>query len=123
MITDADGDTANASLSIEVSDSTVKPAAMTFATSDAALRTSSTATDSKPLAEGVTLTQDAVDAVNAQIAAGENYGQFSLSGGSLVFTQSAAYAHASGEESKTFDTVSFAVTDANGNATTLDVTV
>ncbi|MFM5464793.1 type I secretion C-terminal target domain-containing protein, partial [Aeromonas simiae] len=76
------------------------------------------------LAEGVILTQAAVDAVNKGIT----YGQFSLKVGedgklALVFTQSEAYRHAEGSDSATFPAVSFEVTDSNGNQTELEVTV
>ena len=121
VITDADGDSKDATLTVEVEDSTVKPGDMTFSTQDADVAESGSDSMTMDLASGVTLTQEAVDAVNATI----EYGQFSLSedGRSLIFTQNSAYTHGEGEVSHTFDQVSFDVTDANGNATKLDVTV
>ncbi len=94
---------------------------MEVATQDADVLAHGADVASHALVAGVTLAQAAVDAVNETIS----YGQFSLSadGRSLTFTQSAAYGHAEGEGSKTFDAVSFDVTDANGNATKLDVAV
>ena len=120
-ITDADGDSKDATLAVTVHDSTVKPENMTFTTQDANVALNRSDSKTLPLAEGVTLTPEAVDVVNTQI----DYGQFSLSndGKSLIFTQNSAYTHGEGENSHTFNPVSFAVTDANGNETTLDVTV
>lgn len=119
-ITDADGDSKEATLAVAVNNSTVKPENMTFTTKDADVA-AGTASMTLPLEEGVKLTPNAVEEVNANIT----YGQFSLSADSksLIFTQNSAYTHGEGENSHTFDPVSFAVTDANGNATTLGVTV
>jgi len=102
-----------------VSVTAAKPDSMSFVTQDADVLSKGSDSHSVALASGVTLTADAIDKVNATIT----YGQFSLEDGKLVFTQSKAYSHASGGESITFDTVSFDVTDANGYATKLDVTV
>ena len=120
-ITDADGDSKDATLTVTVEDSTVKPDAITFITQDADVAANGSDSMTVALAAGVTLMQEAVDAVNATIS----YGQFSLSedGKSLIFTQNSAYTHGAGEDSHTFGQVSFDVTDANGNATKLDVTV
>lgn len=120
-ITDADGDSKDATLTVTVEDSTVKPDAMTFVTQDSDVADNGSDSMTVKLAAGVTLTQEAVNAVNATI----EYGQFSLSedGRSLIFTQNSAYTHGEGEDSHTFGQVSFDVTDANGNATKLDVTV
>ena len=120
-IRDADGDSQEATLTVEVEDSTVKPAGMTFTTQDADVASVGSDSMTLELAAGVTLTQAAVDAVNETIS----YGHFSLSadGRSLIFTQDSAYTHDEGEASHTFPSVSFDVTDANGNATKLDVTV
>ncbi|MBQ6669319.1 MAG: hypothetical protein IJM72_04600, partial [Deltaproteobacteria bacterium] len=96
----------------------IKPDGLSFTTQDADVLTGN-GTDIQAIPEGYTLTQGAVDAVNATI----DYGQFSLEGGNLVFTQTEVYSHAADEDAHTFETVSFDVTDANGNATTLDVTV
>ena len=117
VITDADDDSKNATLTLTVKDSTVKPDAVAVTTHDADVADSETV----ELAAGVTLTQAAVDAVNKTI----NYGEFSLSGDGrhLIFTQNRAYTHGKDEESHEFEQVSFNVTDAKGNATTLDVTV
>ena len=83
----------------------VKPDGLSFTTQDADVLTGN-GMDSQAIPEGYTLTQAAVDAVNAAIG----YGQFSLDGeGNLVFTQSEAYSHAEDEDSKTLDTVSFDV--------------
>ena len=123
-ITDADNDTQSATLTVTVEDSTVKPGNMAFTTQDANVGDKGSDSMTLELAEGVTLTQAAVDAVNKTI----DYGKFSLSddGKSLIFTQTDVYSHAGGEQnedSHTFGQVSFDVTDANGNATKLDVTV
>ena len=120
-ITDADGDSKEATLAVAVNNSTVKPENMTFTTQDANVALNGSDSETLFLEEGVTLTPDAVEAVNETIT----YGTFSLSadGKSLIFTQNSAYTHGEGENSHTFDPVSFAVTDANGNATTLGVTV
>lgn len=120
-ITDADGDSKEATLAVAVNNSTVKPENMTFTTQDANVALNGSDSETLFLEEGVTLTPDAVEAVNETIT----YGTFSLSadGKSLIFTQNSAYTHGEGENSYTFDPVSFAVTDANGNATTLGVTV
>ena len=119
-ITDADEDSKEATLTVAVHDSTVKPENVTFTTKDADVA-AGTASMTLPLEEGVKLTPNAVEEVNANIT----YGQFSLSddGNSLIFTQNRAYTHGEDENSHTFDPVSFAVTDANGNETTLNVTV
>ncbi|WP_337770916.1 Ig-like domain-containing protein, partial [Desulfovibrio piger] len=120
-IMDADGDSKDATLEVAVNNSTVKPENMTFTTQDANVALNRSDSKTLPLEEGVTLTQKAVDVVNTQI----DYGQFSLSddGKSLIFTQNSPYTHGEGENSHTFEQVSFAVTDANGNETTLNVTV
>ena len=119
-ITDADGDSKDATLTVAVHDSTVTPEDMIFTTQDADVAAGK-ASMPVPLAEGVTLTPEAVEAVNKTIT----YGKFSLSedGKNLIFTQNSAYTHGEDESSHTFDQVSFAVTDANGNKTTLGVTV
>ena len=118
-ITDADGDSQNATLNVSVVNSTVKPESMSFATQDADVAARGSDTFAMAIPSGVTLTQTAVDAVNATIS----YGEFSLDNGQLVFIQNAAYGHEAGTDSVTLPSVKFAVTDANGNATTLDVTV
>ncbi|MGE6107480.1 type I secretion C-terminal target domain-containing protein, partial [Aeromonas sobria] len=123
-ITDRDGDSDEATLKVTVVDSTVKPEGMTFETHDHEVGSSGESVQVLALAEGVILTQAAVDAVNKTIT----YGQFSLKVGddgkiSLVFTQSEAYRHDEGSDSATFPPVSFEVTDSNGNQTVLEVTV
>ncbi|MBR3880865.1 MAG: VWA domain-containing protein, partial [Mailhella sp.] len=97
----------------------VKLDAMSFATQDEDVRTAGSDSDAQALATGVTLTQKAVDAVNASI----DFGTFSLADGKLVFTQNKAYSHAEGTDSATLGPVSFNATDANGNAALLNVTV
>ncbi|MBQ4615736.1 MAG: hypothetical protein IJB29_03360, partial [Mailhella sp.] len=92
---------------------------MNFATQDKDVRSSGFDFDAQALASGVTLTQEAVDAVNASI----DFGTFSLADGKLVFTQNKAYSHAEGADSATLGPVSFNATDANGNAALLNVTV
>ena len=96
-----------------------KPEDLTFTTQDADVLAHRSDSDSRPIAAGITLTQEAVDAVNATIG----YGKFSLVDGQLVFTQNKVYSHATGKDYKTFEKVSFDVTDAKGNETTLEVTV
>ncbi|MBQ4076445.1 MAG: VWA domain-containing protein, partial [Mailhella sp.] len=97
----------------------VKLDGMNFMTQDKDVRTSGSDSDAQTLASGVTLTQEAVDAVNASI----DFGTFSLADGKLVFTQNKAYGHAGGTDSATLGPVSFNATDANGNAALLNVTV
>ena len=124
VITDADEDSHKETLTVTVENSTVKPAAMTFVTQDADVADKGSDSMTVGLAPGVTLTAEAVAAVNGTIT----YGEFSLSedGRSLIFTQNTAYTHAGGEQNESshiFEQVSFDVKDANGNATKLDVTV
>ena len=127
VITDADNDSHRATLTVTVEKSAVTPGEMKFTTYDANVGDKGCDSMTRPLEAGVVLTEQAVEAVNEKI----EYGKFSLSedGKSLIFTQTEAYTHAGthageqNEDSHIFETVSFDVTDANGNATKLDVTV
>ena len=92
---------------------------LAFTTQDADVLANGSDTDSQAIPAGYMLTQEAVDVVNRSI----DYGEFSLADGKLVFTQNEAYGHEEGTDEHTFEPVSFVVSDANGNATTLDVTV
>ncbi len=116
-ITDRDGDSKPATLEVEVKDSTVTPDAVTFTTSDADVATGSSQSVDVP--EGFSIVDGEIDRINDSI----EYGKFSIEDGKLVFTQDKAWTHEKGEDAKTFDSVAFKVTDANGNLTTLTATV
>ncbi|MDO5537094.1 MAG: Ig-like domain-containing protein [Desulfovibrionaceae bacterium] len=113
-LVDADGDAAEATLSISVADSTQTFAPIACVSRDAQVGGEALLA----LPAGVTLSEEAVAAANSSLSFG--YFELDAGAGMLSFFQTAAFAHAEGTGSAVIP-VSFQATDANGNATTLTV--
>ncbi|MDO5537775.1 MAG: Ig-like domain-containing protein, partial [Desulfovibrionaceae bacterium] len=113
-VLDADGDAAASALTLAVHDSTQTFEPLACAASDAELG----AAASIDLPDGVTLSGEAVAAVNADLECGSF--AYDAEAGTLTFTQTAALSHAAGADSAVLSLV-FAAADANGNSTTLAV--